>query len=221
MKTPQGRLRSNSHIVVPAKAGTQATQALLDPRLRGDDILLAQILQRRAHAHPCTQHNLAARAAGRVAARLAARVAQSRQRRRVPAWPAAAVLRSLALAAIVAALARPVLHRTSDEVSVVYALDVSSQRLAALSGRGAGLDRAGQRSTTGRRSRASWCSPMTPSWSSRSTRRGPSALAAGDGAGRPGAIDPGAIDQGATDLEEACWPRWRLSRPAWPSASCC
>jgi hypothetical protein len=28
----------NSHIVLPAEAGTQATQALLDPRLRGDDI---------------------------------------------------------------------------------------------------------------------------------------------------------------------------------------
>jgi hypothetical protein len=26
-----------SHVVVPAKAGTQASQALLDPRLRGDD----------------------------------------------------------------------------------------------------------------------------------------------------------------------------------------
>jgi Mg-chelatase subunit ChlD len=38
----------------------------------------------------------------------------------------AAVLRSLALAAIVAALMRPTLHRTSEELSVVYALDVSS-----------------------------------------------------------------------------------------------
>jgi len=39
---------------------------------------------------------------------------------------AAAVLRTAALVAIVAALARPVLHRASEEVSVVYALDVSS-----------------------------------------------------------------------------------------------
>ncbi len=39
---------------------------------------------------------------------------------------AATVLRSAAMAAIVAALTRPVLHRASDEVSVVYALDVSS-----------------------------------------------------------------------------------------------
>jgi Ca-activated chloride channel family protein len=39
---------------------------------------------------------------------------------------AAAVLRSLALAAIAVALARPMLHRTTEEVSVVYALDVSA-----------------------------------------------------------------------------------------------
>jgi uncharacterized membrane protein len=39
---------------------------------------------------------------------------------------AATVLRSLALAAIAAALARPVLHRATEEVSVVYALDVSA-----------------------------------------------------------------------------------------------
>ena len=38
----------------------------------------------------------------------------------------AAVLRSLALAAIVVALMRPTLHRTGQDVSVVYALDVSS-----------------------------------------------------------------------------------------------
>jgi Ca-activated chloride channel homolog len=38
----------------------------------------------------------------------------------------AAMLRSLALAAIVAALLRPALHLASDRVSVVYALDVSS-----------------------------------------------------------------------------------------------
>ncbi len=38
----------------------------------------------------------------------------------------ATVLRSLALAAIVAALLQPMLHRTSEEVSVVYVLDVSS-----------------------------------------------------------------------------------------------
>jgi uncharacterized membrane protein len=38
----------------------------------------------------------------------------------------AAVLRSLALAAIVVALMRPTWHRTSQDVSVVYALDVSS-----------------------------------------------------------------------------------------------
>lgn len=38
----------------------------------------------------------------------------------------AAGLRSVALIAIIAALTRPVLHRGSEEVSVVYALDVSS-----------------------------------------------------------------------------------------------
>jgi uncharacterized membrane protein len=38
----------------------------------------------------------------------------------------ATVLRSLVLAAIIGALMRPALHRTSEEVSVVYALDVSS-----------------------------------------------------------------------------------------------
>jgi hypothetical protein len=38
----------------------------------------------------------------------------------------ATVLRSLVLAAIVVALMRPVFHRTSEEVSVLYALDVSS-----------------------------------------------------------------------------------------------
>src|SRR5258705_459837 len=38
----------------------------------------------------------------------------------------ATVLRTLVLAAIVGALMRPTLHRTSEEVSVVYALDVSS-----------------------------------------------------------------------------------------------
>src|SRR6267142_2134349 len=37
----------------------------------------------------------------------------------------ATVLRSLALAAIVAALLKPALHRASEEISVVYALDVS------------------------------------------------------------------------------------------------
>ena len=38
----------------------------------------------------------------------------------------ATVLRSLALAAIVAALLKPMLHRASEDVSVVYVLDVSS-----------------------------------------------------------------------------------------------
>jgi hypothetical protein len=38
----------------------------------------------------------------------------------------AAGLRSLALAAIVAALMRPTLHRATEEISVIYALDVSS-----------------------------------------------------------------------------------------------
>src|SRR4249919_603955 len=38
----------------------------------------------------------------------------------------ATVLRSAALVAIVVALLRPALHRISEEVSVVYALDVSS-----------------------------------------------------------------------------------------------
>src|SRR5262245_44511278 len=38
----------------------------------------------------------------------------------------AAVLRSFAVAAIAVALMRPTLHRASEELSVVYALDVSS-----------------------------------------------------------------------------------------------
>jgi len=38
---------------------------------------------------------------------------------------AATVLRSVALAAIVAALLRPTLHRTSEDISIVYVLDIS------------------------------------------------------------------------------------------------
>ena len=114
---------------------------------------------------------------------------------------AATVLRSLALAAIVAALARPVLHRSSDEVSVVYALDVS----ASVSRRF--LDEA-----------LDWIAQANVHYRPAQSRvvvfAGDAALVesvdavralglpAGDGAGRPGAIDPGAIDPGATDLEE-------------------
>jgi hypothetical protein len=50
-------------------------------------------------------------------------VAQSHQRCAFPRRRGGTAL--LALAAIAAALARPVLHRTTEEVSVVYALDVS------------------------------------------------------------------------------------------------
>jgi uncharacterized membrane protein len=109
---------------------------------------------------------------------------------------AAAVLRSLALAAIAAALARPVLHRTTEEVSVVYALDVSrsvSRRflnealewIAQVDAR----YRPAQSRVVVFADRAELVASVD------AARALP--LTAGDGPARDGAID-----QGATDLEE-------------------
>ncbi len=110
---------------------------------------------------------------------------------------AAAVLRSLALAAIVAALARPVLHRSSEEVSVVYALDVSgsvSRRFVdeALEWI-AQVDVALPAGTVALRGVRGDAELVESVEAARAL-----GLPAADGAERPGTIDAG-----ATDLEEA------------------
>ena len=171
----------------------------------------------RAHATAYAQHPLAARAAGGVAARLAARLAQSRQRRARP--------RGRRDGAALARAGRDrrgtgAAHAPPEQRRSVGGLRAGRlrQRLAALPGRGAGLDRAGQRtSPAGAVARGGVRRPM-PSWSSRSTPRGALALAAErrdaerDRRDRPGRHRPGG---------RPARRRCRVSRPAWPSASSC